>query len=237
MSSDYKSYLGGKEWRLEGARILVKDEGANRTKGRPLSMQLLYDDACDGLHAAYDRFGVPIPWIMGMVGIEATRIRGTRHFDPECIRNERGYVNDKKTPHRRSVGYMQTLLTTARDMNRRFKLYPFKPGTAELKDGDVSLMLGTAYMFRQLQRYKKKWGWDPMICCGAYNAGRLTRDKADRKGRLNRFKIRAYGWNRHDRFLKWVNDACEVVDEEYHVPRIPSATPGLASRFFSAIFG
>ncbi len=216
---EWKQYKGGHRWRVleDGVSVEVEGEGVPRTKGEPLTMRQMRKDYGAEIDEASLFFDVPVEWIMAMITIEAVRIRGsaTKTYDPKSVREEPGWTSDEETPRRVSVGLMQTLISTARSMQREYDLFPRQHvDRAFLEVPRHSLMFGTAYMRYQLDRYAEDWGEDPVILTGAYNAGRLTLDKPDRKGRLNRFRVRTYGYGRTDKFLRYMGDAIAVMEEE-----------------------
>lgn len=214
---EWKQYEGGTRWRVleDGISVEVEGEGVLRTRGEPLTMRQMRKDYGRELDEAAEHFDLPVEWIMAMITIEAVRIRGTRTFDPKSTREEPGFISDEETPRRVSVGLMQTLITTARSMQKRYDLFPGERITRRaLYRPRVSIMLGAAYMRRQLDRYDEDWGQDPVILTGTYNAGSLRLDKPDREGRLNRFMVRTYGYGRTDKFLRFMGDAVAVMREE-----------------------
>jgi len=188
-------FEGGKRWRLTPEGIEVEGQGVTRSKGEPVTVTTLWDDyGEDILHASWE-VGCPVDMVVAMIPIEAVRFPGSRSFDPRSNRFEPGYISDEETPHRRSPGLMQTLLSTADDMAERIGLE--KEITTELLfDPFYSILLGGAYITRQVERY----GPDPVLICGAYNAGSV------RKTDKNPWKIRTYGPTRMDRYVQWFND-------------------------------
>lgn len=217
INDDWKQYRGGHRWKiLPTGQIEVEGEGIVRSNGEPKTARALFEVyGADLMHAAA-YFDLPVHWVAGMIPIEALRIKGSFYFDPVSIRNESGYISEKETPHRRSAGLQQTLLTTARSMNKKHKLFtvssgaPLKINTRHLTIPHISIMLGAAYMQDRLDKYEEKWGYDAMVLCGAYNAGSLKGSKTSK----NRFKILTHGPTRCDRYAKWVNDVYHVIYEE-----------------------
>jgi hypothetical protein len=98
---------------------------------------------------------------------------------------------------------MQTLISTAKDMARRYNL--LDPGliTSELLyDPFYSILLGTAFLARQIERY----GPDPILLCAAYNAGSV------RKHDENLWHLRVHGPTRMDRYASFFNDFLFAID-------------------------
>lgn len=201
---------GGTRWRLTTEGIEVEGRGIIRTKGKPLSMIQLWEDYGDDiLHSSYE-LEVPVDVIAAMIPIEAVRKDGSLSFDPKSDRLEPGYESDEETPHRRSPGLMQTLISTAQSMDDKYDLLDGEKVTAEiLFDPFYSIMLGTAYLAHQIERY----GMDPVLMCGAYNAGSV------RSTSKNDWKIMTYGETRMDRYIEWFNDFHAAIRQgEIEIP-------------------
>lgn len=188
---------GGTRWRLTTEGIEVEGKGILRSPGEPVSMLRLWEDYGEYICAAGYELGAPVDVIAAMIPIEAVRIKGSLSFDPYSNRFEPGYINDEQTPHRRSPGLMQTLISTAAQMEKLYGVTGGREVTTELLfDPYYSIMLGTAYLHHKAKRY----GWDPPLLCGAYNAGGVY------KSGENEFKIRTYGPQRMPSYIKWFND-------------------------------
>lgn len=203
MLTEYHTrFKSGKQWRLTTDGIDVKGEGIIRSGGQPLTVLQLWEDfGSTILHAAWE-VNCPVDLIVAMIPIEAARIRGSKSFDPRSNRYEPGYISDAKTPHRRSPGLMQTLLTTAQSMANRMDM-EVKVTSEMLFDPYYSILLGAAYIVYQIRRY----GPDPVLICGAYNAGSV------RKTDNNDWKILTYSSTRMDRYVQWYNDFHFTVRE------------------------
>lgn len=229
----WNKYRGGRGWRvLEDNRILCADlpqpaakltakhhaDGyLYRTPGEPASMWQLYQDYASLLEEASERFRVPRCFLMACIGIEASRLKtDALRFDPKSIRFEDGYRSDEKTPHRVSPGMMQTLLSTAREMNARYGVLRDVSGVIEVVDRHdlwtprYSILLGAAYMRHQMQRLEPdEEGFDPedpiLNVVAAYNAGSVRIDPA------SPWRLKTYSRHRIDRFCAWNNDAIEVL--------------------------
>lgn len=191
----HNPFPDGKRWKLTPDGIKVEGEGVPRSKGHPHTVLTLWKDFGEDILQAAWETACPVDMVVAMVPIEARRLKGTLHFDPKSSRKEPGYISDKQTPHRRSVGLMQTLLSTAKHMDKIFGLN-FPVSTPLLEDPYYSLLYGSAYISYQIMRY----GMDPILICGAYNAGSL------RQTHKNDWKILTYGPTRMDRYTQWFND-------------------------------
>lgn len=179
-------------------------------------MQTLREEYGPAIEAASEVFRIPVAWIAGMIAIEAIRIPGTLSCDPISLRDEDYAAGDvdrkleryRDRPNRISAGLMQTLLSTARRMNRKHRLFgddgcagaAYGPsGTLDLVDLCVperSILLGTAYMRHQVDEYEA----DPILIVGAYNAGGLYETSR------NPWRIRTYGYDRVPEFAAYHND-------------------------------
>jgi hypothetical protein len=201
---EWHSRFGGREWRVTSQGIETRDKGYMRTKGDPVTMTTLWQDFGEYiLYTSYELL-VPIDMIAAMIPIEALRRDG--HYDPRSLRKEPGYVSDIETPHRISPGLMQTLITTARAMARKYQL--IDPGLVNreiLFDPFYSILLGGAYIQHQIERY----GPDPILIASGYNAGSV------RKTDNNDWHLIAYGATRLDRYAAWFNDFIYAIDNGF----------------------
>ena len=225
-------YNGGRGWRRtpEGI-ILVEapdtigmvrsgDTGAGylyRTNGDPITAYTALQDFGSSLRAASELYAIPLNVLFAMMAIEATKQKADRsHFNPRCVREESGYLSDEKTPHRVSPGLMQTLISTAREANKRGEVYRNFDGSLEqLTREDLfvperSIMLGAAYMRFQINRKEvDEAGFDdddPVLLCSAYNAGSV------RPTTKNDFGLLTYGGNsRIEKYIAYNNDMLAVL--------------------------
>ena len=100
-------------------------------------------------------------------------------LDPRAFQTYRGYVSDRKTPDRISVGLGAILISTARYMLRN----PSIDRAWLEKPANNIRMIG-----KYLDRQYRLTGFDPPKVAAAYNAGGLYRQN----GRANRWKMRNY---------------------------------------------
>ena len=110
--------------------------------------------------AAAERRQVPAELIAACIATESSG-------NPDSVRIEPGSKDDQRTPHRGSVGLMQTLISTARDV-----VLDAKVDRQWLMDPANSILAGTAY----IARHQVLTGYDPPLVAGAYNAGGLRRE-------------------------------------------------------------
>jgi len=197
----FRRHKGGHGWRiLEDGSIEVEGEGVPRTRGEPASMELLLD--CHGIviDATSCRFRIPKATIMAMIAKEAVRRDGL-YFEERSKRWE-----ERLGEH--SAGLMQTLVSTANAMERKFGLYGREIGIPDLFCPEVSIMLGVAYIRYQADR---RGDVDPVLAQAAFNAGGVYETSK------NRWNLRTHSPTRTDSFIAWHNDAIAVLEEGLHV--------------------
>lgn len=193
---------------LRGTYFAANDANNNtgllRSLGEPSTMRLLRAQYGDAIKAASERFQLPESWIAAMVTIEAGRVGKSLEMDRFSLRDEdgRAFAHYESRPNRVSAGLMQTLLATAREMAKRYDLQAeFAGANQEIDVGHLcvpatSLLLGAAYMRNRADRF----GFDPVLLVGAYNAGGVYDDKK------SLWRIRTYGETRIPKFVAYHND-------------------------------
>ena len=137
---------------------------------------------------------MPIELIIATICTESTG-------NPNAVRSEPGFTSDADTPHRVSIGLMQTLISTARDTLSRDGVSASTIDRAWLFTPRNSIRAGTAYIRKQFSTT----GFDPPKVACAYNAGSLRPNDSEQ----NRWKMRQFpiGTSKHaDRFIAWFND-------------------------------
>jgi len=183
-------FRDGIQWRL--ARKGIVCDGDARPKGsggKPATVTRIWQTFEADIRAAASRYEVPVELILATI---ATESRG----NPAAERSEPGFVSYEETPHRVSIGLMQTLISTAREALSDATL-----GPEDLRDPSIAIQAGTAYIARQ----KRITKFDPPKVACAYNAGGLYHQP----GVNNRWKMRQFpiGTGAHaDRFVAWFND-------------------------------
>ena len=209
---------GGRRWYVhESGQIICEDMAQEssqmgntpihggylyRSPGEPTSMRLCLSDFRNDLVEAHGLFNIPIHWIMGMMKIEATPIGGTLHLSCVCVREEPGFTSDAATPNKVSPGLMQTLISTAQGVSDMLPSLPRPVNRYDLMHPRASILHGAAYMRKQLDKY----GEDPVLLVGSYNAGGVYEDD-------NVWNLRTYSDTRVDRFCSYANDALAVLNE------------------------
>ncbi|MDZ7703168.1 MAG: transglycosylase SLT domain-containing protein [Trueperaceae bacterium] len=208
----WQQHNNGHRWRLRSdGRIEVESEGIPRTEGRPLTMATLMQDYGVAICHAADVFDIEPAIIAAMIAKESVReAPDWWRMDPTSFRREPSGL--------KSGGLMQTLLKTARSMNKKYELFvdvqqdnsghvSTIPRTLEMQDllvPDRSIMLGTAYLRHLADHDGRRWdaaaGADPVLLCAAYNAGGVYTTER------NRWRLRTYGTSRIDGFIEYHND-------------------------------
>jgi hypothetical protein len=194
----WRNRNGGRFWRLTNLGIETKDAGYLRTGGTPATMIRLWEDYGASISYASRTLGCPADMIAAMIPIEAVR-GADGSFNPKSNRFEPGYTSDAETPHRRSPGLMQTLISTASRMAATYPALGIQEEavtTEMLYDPHYSILLGSCYIRHLIDVY----GADPILICGAYNAGAVKQDPG------NPWHILSFGKTRMDRYSAWFND-------------------------------
>jgi len=188
---------------MADGRIDVEGDGPVRTEGAPRTAWTLWQDHRAAMLRARDQFDIPLATIAGIICVESVPGK------PDWWRRD-------TTSHRRepsgaqSGGLMQTLVSTARQVNSTYQLF-WQLGddgktlaALSLQDlfvAERSIMLGTGYL-RTLADSDASGvvDCDPMMLCAAYNAGAIY--ETDR----NRWRMRTYGAGRLEKFARFYND-------------------------------
>lgn len=191
----HRRFVGSIEWALTPQGVSIDGQPPTGTLGEPKTVKRIW--------TAYERsirrwgrdFGVPVELIVATICTESGG-------DPNARREEEGFESASTTPHRVSIGLMQTLLSTAQETLRL-------DGITEqwLLEPDNSIRAGTGYIAKQ-----SDWTlFDPPVVACAYNAGGVY----ENTGADNRWCMRQYplGTGKHaDRFVEWFNDCFRAFD-------------------------
>jgi murein DD-endopeptidase MepM/ murein hydrolase activator NlpD len=200
----HRAFSGGVRWRLVPRGIEIEGSGVERTSGNPVTTTRIWNKFGDFINQWAEYYQVPCVLIVATIATETSG-------NPDAMRKEPGYQSDELTPHKISVGLMQTLISTARDtlndpnIDRQWLLQPSN-----------SIKAGICYITQQ----KSVTVYDPPKVACAYNAGSIYQNT----GENNRWKMRQYpiGTGEHcDRFVKWFNDAVAVLAAHDKKPSIP----------------
>lgn len=195
---------GGVRWRETPGGVLVEGDGMPlRTPGSPITARRTESWFWPEIDAAASATGVPPALILATICTEASGGARTRDAVVRARRNEPGFISEEKTPHRVSIGPMQTLLSTAREALGRPSL-----SIQDLLDPATSILAGAKYIASQ----GRITGFHPPLVAAAYNAGGLYEEALPG----NRWKLRCYprGTGAHiERFCQFWGDAIAVLRE------------------------
>jgi hypothetical protein len=192
----HRTFTGSVRWKLTEDGVEIEGSGVERTTGAPKTVTKIWENRSKEINKWAKHFDVPCVLIIATIATESSNNANARRQEP-------GFISDEATPHRVSVGLMQTLISTAR---------------ATLKDNSIdaewlrnpsnSIKAGTSYITEQFQ----KTNFDPPRVACAYNAGGVY----ENKNVNNRWRMRQYpiGTSEHcDRFIKFFNDAVFVLKD------------------------
>lgn len=199
----HRRFEGGIAWHLTPAGVSIEGSAAEGTRGEPATVRRVRD-----------RFGASIARWSADLGVPAELVLATicteSGADPASERQEPGFVSYEETPHRVSIGLMQTLISTARETLGLDHI-----DHAWLLEPDNSIRAGTAYIARQ----RRHTSFDPPVVACAYNAGGVYRnDGAENRWRMRQFPI---GTGHHaDRFVAWFNDCLRMYEADGAVPEL-----------------
>jgi len=213
-NTEFHSTFGdGVRWKICPDGVEVEGEGVPRTPGNPYLVVRVWDSYSEAILKWAVEYGVPIELIVATICTESGG-------NANAVRHEPGYVSDSDTPHKVSVGLMQTLISTA-----RFAIRKYAPeadvshvDSKWLKIPTNSIQAGAGYIRFQSPSTK----FDPVLVAAAYNAGGIYRQD----GPKNKFKLRQFpiGTSHHcERFIQFFNDFWYIVN----VGDLPNIIPCL----------
>ena len=196
LTRPHRYFSSSDSWRLGRDGIAVQDEpNAICTDAQQAQVLKVFTEQKDALATILSRVPVPIELVIACICTESSGKVQAERREPGC-----STIDPTLTPARVSVGLMQTLLSTARDMLRNPKL-----GLADLRDPLVSIEAGATYIWR----LARLTGFDPPLVAAAYNAGGLRFND----NRANRWRLVQYpiGTSAHvDRFVGAFNGAMRL---------------------------
>lgn len=161
LRAPHQRFSGGVQWSLMPQGIDIDGQPPAGTEGEPETVGRIWDNYGDFIRRWSAAFKVPSELIVATICTESGG-------DPAARRNEPGFTSDAETPHRVSIGLMQTLISTARSA-----LNLDHVDGAWLLDPDNSIRAGTAYIASQ----SKQTLYDPPVVACAYNAGSIYRGR------------------------------------------------------------
>jgi hypothetical protein len=218
-------FSGGLRWRLTPEGIEVEGRSfvpPGAAPGTMLAVRRAFDWFGPHIRAAAIETGVPIELLVATACTESlgdTRRAATPAAAAAARREEPGFVSDEATPHRVSIGLMQTLISTARQV---LPLPAEDPAmtritAATLLDPAQSILAGASYIAAQAGVTRL----DPPVVACAYNAGGVY----EQRGPANHWRMRQYtiGTPNHaDRFVIFFNQALRLVADGAKLGDAPS---------------
>jgi soluble lytic murein transglycosylase-like protein len=194
-------------YKLTEGGILVKgQEQERRTKGQPLTLSRIMARYIGAIRDAAGEFAISEQLIAATIANESGGHENAERNEP--------------ARHDRSIGVMQILTATAKELSRRIDepfLEPSLPDGGDLEkwrtylnDDDTSIRLGAYYLSWLNKEFDCRG--DPVMIYAAYNAGSLRADARCPWGlHYNRVK-RKDGtiFDAMDTFVAWYGDACTV---------------------------
>ena len=225
LTREHAVFSGGCRWRLTPQGIEIAGAAVPGQSGEPVAARRAFDWFGGPLRRAAAQTEVPIELLVATACTEVlgdTRRFATREAAARARREEPGYEDDERTPHRVSVGVMQTLISTARQVMPLPPDDPFmgRITAATLEDPAGSILAGASYVASQAARTLLG---PPVVAC-AYNAGAVYQQR----GRANAWCMRQYpiGTGHHaDRFVIFFNHAMRLVAADRGLlgrPAVPS---------------
>lgn len=193
MLNYHSQFQNSVQWRLTLNGVEVESSGIERTPGAPKTVTKILTDFRDALETTAQDYRIPVEALVACIATESSG-------NPLARRQEPGYISDSATPHRVSVGLMQTLLSTASEV------MDFPVSAKWLQVPDNSIYAGARYIKKQ----SRTTHLDPPLVFAAYNAGGVYYQK----GIGNRWKLRQFpiGTGKHvDRAIRFLNDAIYVT--------------------------
>jgi hypothetical protein len=214
-------FSGGLRWRLTPEGIEVEGRPI-APPGPMLAVRRAFDWFGPHFRAAAIETGVPIELLVATACTESlgdTRRAATPATAAAARREEPGFVSDEATPHRVSIGLMQTLISTARQV---LPLPPDDPAMARitaatLLDPAQSILAGASTIAAQAGVTRL----DPPVVACAYNAGGVY----EQRGAANHWRMRQFpiGTPNHaDRFVIFFNQALRLVADGAKLGDAPS---------------
>lgn len=201
----WQSFRDSVSWRMTADGI-VTDRGPVRIRPREhyrlRSVPRAWRKYGGLIRAAARRYRVPAELFLTIIVNESA-------LNPRAYKTYRGYVSDRKTPGRISVGLGQILIGTARFMLRDPSI-----DRAWLEKPANNIRMIGIYLNRQYRLTR----FDPPKVAAAYNAGGLYRQN----GRANRWKMRNYPVGRSvyiDLFVAVFDEAVRYLATHRHRPR------------------
>lgn len=203
--TDWQSFRNSISWRLTGSGIATPRgpvQAPPRYRYRLKSVPAAWRRYGGLIRAAARKYRVPAELFLTIIVNESA-------LDPRAYRTYRGYVSDRKTPDKISVGLGQILIGTARYLLRDRSI-----DRAWLQNPANNIRMIGVYLDRQYRLTR----FDPPKVAAAYNSGGLYLQN----GRKNRWKLRSYPRGKSvyiDLFVAVLNESMRFLARDPRRPR------------------
>lgn len=216
LAQPHARFGGGTNWALTVAGVVLETGTVAASAAHASTVaRVLRDWFPAPIQAAARQHGVPVELIVACLCAETCGGAANAQAAAGAERREPGFRGYAETPHRVSIGCMQTLVSTASGVLGR----PVAP--EELRRPEVSIAAGTACIAQSAGRSRL----DPPVVACIYNAGSLRHDASEN----NRWRMLQYplGTGAHaDRFVAYGNAALRLLQRE---PRLAGGAPSFAA--------
>lgn len=213
LKKSHRRYADGCSWRLDASGVVIGDA----TAASPVSsadlvlVQRVRNEFAQPIATTIGPgqgcMPVPVELIIATICTESSGNPRAKRLEPGC-----DTVDPERTPHRISIGLMQTLLSTAREARSMPSLR-----LDDLLIPKESIAAGAAYIWRQARITR----FDPPLVAAAYNAGGVYYNSSPQ----NAWRLRQYpiGTSKHvDRFVRFFNAAMSDAQRSAYEESIPS---------------
>lgn len=203
LCAPHQRFNGSVRWQLTDRGISIEGADPTGTAGQPQTVRRVRDRFGPSIERWSADSGVPAELVIATICTESGG-------DPADERKEPGFISYEQTPHRVSIGLMQTLISTARDSLRMPEI-----DHTWLLEADNSIRAGTSYIARQ----KADTRFDPPVVACAYNAGSVIENPSPgNRWRMRQFPI---GTDAHaNRFVEWFNDCFRMYQADGGAPAL-----------------
>ncbi len=201
----WQSFRNSVPWRLTADGIVTRRGPvriSRREQYRLKSVPTAWRKYGSLIRAAARRYRVPAELFLTIIVNESA-------LNPRAFQTYRGYISDRETPDRISVGLGGVLISTARFMLRNPSI-----DRAWLENPANNIRMIGIYLNRQYRLTR----FDPPKVAAAYNAGGLYRQN----GRKNRWKLRNHPIGRSvyiDLFVAVFDESMRYLATLRHRPR------------------
>ncbi|WP_052389206.1 peptidoglycan-binding protein [Belnapia moabensis] len=193
LARPHARFGGGTRWSLTHLGIVLETGELPASAAQEAMIRRILSAFAAPLGTESRRHRLPVELLAACIATESGG-------DPLAERHEPGFRDYASTPHRVSIGCMQTLISTAAAVLRR----PVTP--EELRRPEISIAAGAAFIAEAVPRTLL----DPPVVACAYNAGSVRHDPSPG----NRWRMLQYpaGTGAHaDRFCAFFNAAARLL--------------------------